>query len=413
MSNILKDIEDGGSPLVKTGVACNGGISGMLTYAGMSIDAETFREVSLAATFSVAMMILTIMFWRVLLALTPRLKTTRDITMTALLSLPFLLAIFGFSGWNNVKGVSGRAALELHMQDGITEFEAAFDQAYADANALKTTGMDLSREARSFHADGDEEFETGGFSGHPGKGLIESVFHSVGDGFEDSARTVADLSQKNDESLVQAQIHLDKMRKIAASNIPLQERMRLMAEQSDKIRGLLIELDTRPAALTILRGLKGLKQNVSLRSNFSKNPATARRQKQALETIERNIEATTKTINKPFKTLSLTERADPPSFQKISASEAVAKAWPVFIGGIAGGIALDIFPAILVIYYLIALRTTSARERKLSVIMDMPLKDVLRGVVAKDLFKGNSLSREEAEFVFGEMLGRESNGERK
>lgn len=121
--------------------------SGMFTYNGASLDAETFLEKARATVFALAGSSAIYLFWSYVLKIVPNLKEAWHIILAMIVTLIWCVLIFFISSSFNVTAFAGKEALELHLSRYVGELEVVVDEQFRGARIVESVAADLRMEA--------------------------------------------------------------------------------------------------------------------------------------------------------------------------------------------------------------------------------------------------------------------------
>lgn len=411
MNRLISEYMKGDLGIVTPILAVLAAASALFTYGGASIDAENFLDKSKATVFALAGGSAIFLFWSVAMKVAPALVRRRDkiLALTAILSGCAL--IFWLSSAFNVAGLAGRDALDKHLSTYIATLEETLDAQFKQSLLIEGVAVDLRGEINRYKQAAQNEFEGGAYSGNSGTGAVYGALNSIRGRLEDMARETDNFLLQTEQLSKASQARLEKIRTIAASDKPLQKRMRDIARESDALRIDLARMDAQNLADAIARMLEMLPREVDIQSRFSANAQTAARQKAALDKVRDDIERSGVKLGAFIESANARDTPQMQSFERISAVRAVVVYWPNYISYWAGGIALDIAPLAVVMFLMIAVGSKKRDELALIRIMDRRVGDVVDIHVAEQVIRSAAAEPQMLKDISHYMLGQEKRQE--
>lgn len=381
--------------------------SGMFTYNGASLDAETFLEKARATVFALAGSSAIYLFWSYVLKIVPNLKEAWHIILAMLVTLIWCVLIFFISSSFNVTAFAGKDALELHLSRYLGELEVVVDEQFRDAKLVESVAADLRMEAARYDEAAKKEYETGFYSGSPGPGAVHNslvMIQSRMTGLEGEANAFLENVNVLSES---AKGRLERIRQIANSGKTLKRRTRDIAKESDALRLELAQMDSRNLSESIARTVQSLPGEVDMQTVLSANSATARRQRASLDKLRIEISRTALALREFVSVSSADPAVRMSAFEKMTPGRAVQVYWKNFIPFWAGGIALDIAPLAVVIYLLIGLLSKNSGQIAQGVLGNMTLIELIRAKAGEDALRRAGLDPESLQSLQDGIFGRD------
>lgn len=361
--------------------------SGMFTYNGASLDAETFLEKARATVFALAGSSAIYLFWSYVLKIVPNLKEAWHIILAMIVTLIWCVLIFFISSSFNVTAFAGKEALELHLSRYVGELEVVVDEQFRGARIVESVAADLRMEAARWDEAAKKEYETGFYSGSPGPGAVHNslvMIHSRMTGLEAEANAFLDNVEALSES---AKGRLERIRQIANSGKALERRTRDIAKESDALRLELAQMDSRNLSESISRTIQALPGEIDMQTVLSANSATARRQRASLDKLRAEISRTALALREFVSASSAEPAARMAAFEKMTPGRAVQVYWQNFTPFWAGGIALDIAPLAVVIYLMIGLLSKNSGQIAQGLLGNMTLIELIRAKAGEDALR--------------------------
>jgi|GEM_PF-3322843 len=380
--------------------------SGMFTYNGASLDAETFLEKARATVFALAGASAIYLFWGYVLKIVPNLKEAWHIILAMFVTLIWCVLIFFISSSFNVTAFAGEDALELHLSRYVGDLEEIVDEQFRDAKTVESVATDLRMEAARWGDAAKKEFETGFYSGSPGPGAVYNSLVMIHSRMTD-LEAEADAFLKEVEILSEsAKGRLERIRLIANSDKALKKRSRDIAKESDALRLELAQMDSRNLSESIARTIQALPGEVDMQSVLSANSSTARRQQAALDRLRADISRTALALSEFVSASAAEPSVRMTAFEKMTPGRAVQVYWKNFIPFWAGGVALDIAPLAVVIYLMIGLLSKNAGELARGTLENTTLQELIRAKAGEDALRRAGIDPQTLQSLQDEIFGR-------
>ena len=273
--------------------------STFFTFKGASIGADTFDETAAASVFAIASGIAIYAFWIFVFRSIPEWETRRDKLRGLSIVGGGMLFIIALSSTYNVVGIDKGAVL-THHQVLYTDSLAIELAEIVEANkVIESREADIRQGEVRYRGLAGNELK-GSVSGTGGKGAVyHALLGTAGrlngllgeiDGFQKTAELTAKA----------ARTRLERMRAVTNSSKPFAERNRMIKAESDLFRADLAKLDAQALNESVARAIAGLSSEVDIVSNFSRNKATEKLQREAVERLRREISKTAASLNKAF-----------------------------------------------------------------------------------------------------------------
>lgn len=380
----------------------------MFTYNGASIDAVTFLEKARATVFAIAGGSVIWLFWEYTIRIVPNLKGKWSRSGALGVAAAFCAMIFFISSSFNVTAFAGKAALDLHLSRFVGQLEETFADQYRQSLIIEGAASDIRMEAARYGEAAQREIKSGFYSGNPGPGAVVNALVMIQNRLlelEDEANTF--LSEV-DALNASVQTRLEKIRKIASSDKPLNRRMRVIAKESDALRSDFAQMDSHNLSESIARTLRALPGEVDMQTSFSANSATARRQKTALDKVRNELSRTSLALDEFMSVSSAEPVVRIAAFEKMTPGRAVQVYWKNFIPFWAGGIALDMAPLAIVLYLMIGLSSKTPAQLARMAQLNMTLEEIARGKLSEDALRRMGIDPDSLQSLNDDILGRGS-----
>jgi hypothetical protein len=408
MDKFLANYQSGKLGLTMAILLVLAGASGMFTYNGASLDAETFLEKARATVFALAGSSAIYLFWHYVLKIVPNLTQAWHIILAMIVTLTWCVMIFFISSSFNVTAFAGKDALELHLSRYIGELETTIGAQFKQAIIVESAVSDLRMEAAHYKDAATREFETGFYSGDPGPGAVHNALLMIEirlSGLEGEASAfLAEVDTLSEA----AKGRLEKIRQITSSERALSRRMRDISRESNALRMDLARMDSRNLSQSISRTMQGLPSEVDMQTVFSSNGDTAKRQKVALDKVRSEISRSALALSEFMSVSSAEPAASMAAFEKMSPGRAVQVYWKNFIPFWAGGIALDIAPLAVVLFLMIGLHSKTSGELARGALSSMTLQDLIRAKAGADALRRASIDAENLKSMNDDIFGRKN-----
>ena len=140
--------------------------SGIYTYLGVSTLLEDTGAMSFfaAVAYSIAVSVGIFVFWSYLLRLLPSMRNAAGFIGLTIAAMIGSAAIIAMSSWLNAAALAGSAAVELHLDQTVREYQGALEQAHDIALSGQALAREVQRAGDAFEALADQE-QSGQLSG--------------------------------------------------------------------------------------------------------------------------------------------------------------------------------------------------------------------------------------------------------
>lgn len=361
--------------------------SGLFTYLGLSIDADTFEAKAHASVLALAGSALIYLFWSEVLKIVPYVNSTKDkLTLFAIIA-GFFFIIFNLSSANNAGGLAGKDAQNHHAAHYAGVAAIVVGEAFKRSMLIEGLAADLRGEVAHYETAIENEIKSGAYSGSPGPGAVHTALTEIRNRLAISYDETEAFIRLRDQLGESARGRLEMIRKIATSDQPLEKRNRDLARESDALRAELARMDPLVLADSLARTLEALPQVADMQAKFSSDPKTAKRQREALEKLRSDIAATAARLGKFIDEAREEDAPQLQAFERVSAVRAVMIYWPNYIAFWAGGIALDIGPLAIVLLIMVAKGAKSKEELAMTSILGLRVADISSAHVAGQVIR--------------------------
>ena len=347
------------------------------------------------------------LFWDIALKVLPSLKTRPEKVLALANTLCGCALIFFLSCVFNVAGMTGKDALEKHVSVYVGSLEEVVDERFRQSQLVDGLGVDVRGEAIRYKRAAESEFTSGVYSGQGSKGAVFNALNSIGGRLERVADETDKFTRERERLGRHARSQLEKIRKIASSDKPLNERMRQIARESDELRADLVRMDPRQLAESVARTLDALPGEVDLQSDFSGNAQVAEQQEAALTKIREDIERSSDKLGSFIEKATSNDVPQIKSFDQIRAVRAVIVYWQNYIPFWVGGIVLDIAPLAVVFFLMIAVNARTPQEIAITRILGLRVRDLVDAQVAAGAIRSGAADPAMLKAIFRFLLGEE------
>lgn len=379
--------------------------SGLFTFNGASLDADSFTEEARASVFALAGASAIFLFWHYVISILPGLRRRWEKSLALIITLLWCVLIFFLSSAFNVAGLAGREALELHLSRYVASLEEALDAQFRQSLLIEGVASDLRLEIARYEEAVGLEFNKGVYSGQPGPGAVVNALTGIQGRLEGLLEEADEFTKETERLSGSAKTRLETIRKIATSGNPLSRRQRDIAKESDQLRLDLAQMDARNLAESISRTLEALPREVDLQSQFSRNAAVAKNQRAALEKVREDIVTSGNVLGDFIDKATALPPPQVIAFEKISAVRAVMVYWENYLPFWAGGVALDIAPLAVVLFLMIGFASKKNEEIARLRMLNMTVEDVIRANLNQQALRRMGIDVDSLAHLNKEILG--------
>ncbi len=351
--------------------------SGIYTYLGVSTLLEDTGAMSFfaAVAYSIAVSVGIFVFWSYLLRLLPSMRTAAGFIGLTIAAMIGSAAIIAMSSWLNAAALAGSAAVELHLDQTVREYQGALEQAHDIALSGQALAREVQRAGDAFEALADQE-ESGQLSGFAGQGAVFRVLTQKTEELRSLEEQIAAQQELIDNAYADGNAILSRMRALTVAPGPVEQRSVLFSEESVRLAGVIANLNQYSVAPLVARAAQDLPASVVL-------PELDGRSDDIRDTQFSTIESVLNALDQRSQTLRLAAEEvlalDPPqetAYNPISAADAVIRYAGNFVPSWAGAIAIDLLPAVLVLILAITQAAIRSGRDGLSIEETLTLADL-------------------------------------
>ncbi|MDW3098630.1 MAG: hypothetical protein R8J41_11080 [Alphaproteobacteria bacterium] len=367
-------------------------VTGYLTYAGASMEADGFLEKAGVSVFAIGSTAALMLFWRACWRIVPRLDSVSAQLAAALTISAGLAVTFNLSTVHNATYLSGGEGLELHLEAHIARQEVAGDAAQANANQIKGIAAALRVQSDDYAAKALSELTQGAYTGSPGKGAVYFALLGVKSRIDALLREVDRFLVEAEQAATRAQQSLIKMRDAKHGDHPYQDRVTHVSTLSDDLRRNAADLDPSNLGTMVEQTLASVPKELELYQQLSSNGQLARRQEAALIKLRGDTTATTSVLRSIAGDIAETGPVGFKPFERITPTQSLYMYWQSFVPAIMGGVALDLSPLFLLLFTTIWRVSKTREQMQAEMILGQSLEEVACGVVGSQFTRTVSMS---------------------
>jgi hypothetical protein len=330
--------------------------------------------------------------WTVALGMIPTLPRGKSLLRgLGALALGLLMMVC-LSSYLNVVAIGGGDAQRAGMFASVATYEAALGKSQERLAAAASLRPNLLNGAATFEGWAEAERTQGALTGSPGRGTVYSSAMSAAGDMEALADSLDGALGQGQGLVEKAAGHLRAMRAIAEEQGPVPERLGRFAAHSDRLRSILVEINSLDVAGALARDLERLAAEKTTMAPSARGAALADAQAQAVMKLARILNDTAAPLADTARRLATMERPDVPRFERISTVQAVWLHARAIVPLWAGGLALDLMPLILLLLLRIKRDSDDDTDVPADVAraLGMTMADVLAGQKAIDSFMGRN-----------------------
>ncbi|SDF09033.1 hypothetical protein [Rhodospira trueperi] len=368
-------------------------VTGLFTYLGVesalgSNGSDTMERLS-AAAFALGSGTAGFALWKHALHLVPHLPGGKHLAKGLAALLLGLMFIVFLSSCLNVVAIGGANAQQAAMFAAVGQFETTLGESEARLSKAAEVRANLMTGASDLEDWAQAEATRGALSGHPGRGTVYTAAMAA-------AAQMRTLRQTLDEGLAdgaalaeRARGHLQEMRAIAESETGVPERLGRFAAESDRMRSVLISLNSLELAGALSRDLERLATAETTMAPSARSASVAEAQADAVLKLMEITQAVAKPVASRSAELGRWPVPEVPKFHRISTVEAVWVHGLSILPLWAGGLALDLMPLVLLLLFRIKRDSEILPEARPRDTGDhLTIGDVKRAQAALDSFIG-------------------------
>lgn len=406
MEKLINDYRKGELGFINSGLTVLAGSSTLFTYAGSSLDTETFFGKAMASVFAIAGGTAIYMFWNKAIEIVPALEDRRAKRCALGIVGAGCALILGLSSSFNVAGLAGHDALDKHISVYVGELEEAVDAQFRGSQLVDGLAVDVRSEVERYDRAAKGECGSGAYSGQGGTGAVCNALTNIHGRLKGVAGETDKFLRERERLSRKSRDRLESIRKIAASDKLHEERMRAIAKESDALRMELARMDAHRLAESIARTLEMLPREIDIQTNFASDTGLATQQATALDKLREDIERSSDKLGEFIADATAEEAPRIESFERITAVRAVLTYWDQFIPFWVGGIVLDIAPLAVVIFLMIALASRNEEQLAIERVRNRRVGDMVDDEVSKQIIRSASADPKTLKKILDILFGR-------
>lgn len=293
------------------------------------------------------------LLWELCLRLVP--KAGRHTVLALVLVFCLVVPAVGVnSTYYNAVSFAGSAPQALHMRRQISGFDAALQELLAAIFRLDAILPFVDGKSAYYEAELERELATGHYTGVPGPGAVSSTLGAIRDDLTAigvSVRRITAQAPAISESVTQ---HVANMRDIIDQDLPIRERERVVADQANRARTLMVRLDLHGTISAIEQALKALEKAADDQAVSSRSSELAEAQRKALAQLAAAMRVTAARLSgflKDIRDDDNDDRAVLPVITRMTPTKAIIVYADDFAPVWAAAIGID-FSVLAVIFFL-------------------------------------------------------------
>lgn len=349
------------------------------------------------------------LFWNTLHVVLPGLRTLAHRLVVLALALLFgVPLIIAASAHPNATGIAGMAALNTAIDARIADFERATADRFEATNQLQGLLTDLGVMVERFEADAKDEEKHGVFSGKGGPGAVLTALTRIASQLAGMKAAIEKYQSDANALLESAQGDLATMRETAGKDLPASQRLKLVRNTADQLRGKLLKMDTRPLSASLSRLVSNLPGEVGgMPTKLSDDTRLAKSQADALARLGSQIGETTKKLAQLGEALAASSPADIPVFGAVTPMHAMAAQWRNYTSVWAIAILIDMAPLLPLLFLVLATNERTRGELAEEAMASLTVRELLLSEVVKSMLKGPAQDAASVRALVNALLGRE------
>ncbi|MDE0523947.1 MAG: hypothetical protein OXH79_18530 [Boseongicola sp.] len=323
--------------------------SGIYTYLGVSTLLEDNGAMTFlaAVAYSIAVSVGIFVFWSYMLRLLPSMRSAVGFMGLTVSTMVGSLAIVAMSSWLNAAALAGSAAVELHLDRTVRDYQSALEQAHDIALSGQALGREVRRAREAFDALADQE-RSGQLSGTAGEGAVFRVLTQKTEELGNLEGQIRDQQPLIEQAFEDGNAILGRMRALTVAPGPVDQRSVTFSEESVRLAGVISILNQHSVAPLVARAAEDLPASVVLPELDGRNASIRDAQSSTIASVLDALDQRSQTLRRAAdEVLAM----DPPletAYNPISAADAVIRYAGHFVPSWAGAIAIDLLPAVLV-----------------------------------------------------------------
>ena len=323
--------------------------SGIYTYLGVSTLLEDSGTMSFfaAVAYSIAVSVGIFVFWVYMLRLLPSMRTVGGFMGLTAATAVGSVAIVAMSSWLNAAALAGSAAVELHLDRTVRDYQTALEQAHDIALSGQALGREVRRAREAFDALAVQE-RSGQLSGTAGEGAVFRVLKQKTEELSNLEDQIRDQQPLIEQAFEDGNAILGRMRALTVAPGPVDQRSVAFSEESVRLAGVISILNQYSVAPLVARAAQDLPASVVLPELDGRNASIRDAQSSAIASILDALDQRSQTLKRAADDILAMEPPLETAYNPITAADAVTKYAEHFVPSWAGAIAIDLLPAVLV-----------------------------------------------------------------
>ena len=300
-----------------------------------------------AVAYSISVSVGIFVLWSYILRILPSMRSTGGFLGLTVSTMAGSLAIVAMSNWLNAAALAGSAAVELHLDRTVRDYQSALEQAHDIARSGQALGREVRRAREAFEALANQE-RSGQLSGTAGEGAVFRVLTQKTEELGSLEGQIRDQQPLIEQAFEDGNNVLGRMRALTVATWPVEQRSVTFSEESVRLAGLISILNQYSVAPLVARAAEDLPASVVLPELDRRNASIRDTQSSTIASILDALDQRSRTLKRAADDVLA---MDPPletAYNPISAADAVIKYAKHFVPSWARAIAIDLLPAVLV-----------------------------------------------------------------
>lgn len=364
-----------------------------LSYAGLSIEAESFMDHGLATILAFASGIAVYVIWFFAFKFIPFKKKRHDIIVSWFVMMVAISGIIGLSSFQNATGAGGKLAQEQYTEQSVREASDVLQKRYEDARRLLVLNT-LARTATiKYSALEQDELRTGIFSQvGGGSGAVHSSLVNITGKVDVLERDTARFGAKLERLHQDGSATLDEMRRILLLDKPLAERIKLLEAQSIKLSKILADMNPRLLAESVRQTALGLPDEIDVEGvRYSAKSDTARMQREAITRLVKDVGRTRDEFLSIVTDILESEPDAYTQFQPVSPSRAVRIMWKDFLPHWIAAITIDCIWLPILIWVSLSASGRTEEDFAMQRVLSLPLGALIDADLATAILRDRGM----------------------
>ncbi len=323
--------------------------SGIYTYLGVSTLLENNGAMSFlaAVAYSIAVSVGIFVFWSYMLRLLPSMRSAAGFIGLTVSTMVGSLAIVAMSSWLNAAALAGSAAVELHLDRTVRDYQSALEQAHDIALSGQALGREVRRAWEAFDALADQE-RSGQLSGTAGEGAVFRILTQKSEELGNLEDQIRDQQPLIEQAFEEGNAILGRMRALTVAPGPVEQRSVTFSEESVRLAGVISTLNQHSVAPLLARAAQDLPASVVLPELDGRDASIRDAQSSTIASVLDALDQRSRTLKRAADDVLAMDPPPETAYNPISAADAVIKYAGHFVPSWAGAIAIDLLPAVLV-----------------------------------------------------------------